>query len=141
MTIFDSLKVNCHGREKEREQIIAMICGELLDVKPAVLLYGDSGIGKTTLLTSICEILPGRCPDVLIGHYAVLGGETDPLLLSLDALIKGIYTTENWSLQPTVIRESFKRKISDADLSSFRKFLGEIAVKLVETQIGDIGKI
>jgi ABC-type phosphate/phosphonate transport system ATPase subunit len=81
MTILDSLKINCLGRGREADHLKSVICGKPLNAKPAVLMFGDSGIGKTTLLRSLCEIIPSEYPDVLMGFYSVQGGEADPLLM------------------------------------------------------------
>lgn len=89
-------------------------------------MFGDSGIGKTTLLRSLCEVLPGDFPQTLVGFYSVEGGESDPLLWSLDSLLKGVYTLENWLLQIPTAWTNLTHKVSQADLSDLRKFLTKI---------------
>jgi hypothetical protein len=140
MTILDSLQINCLGRGREADHLKSVICGKPPNAKPAVLIFGDSGIGKTTLLRSLCEIIPSQYPDVLMGFYSVQGGETDPLLWSLDSLLKSIYTLQNWSLQLPTAWTNLAHKLSKTDLSDLRKFLTKIVGEgKSETSLGIFG--
>jgi DNA-binding Lrp family transcriptional regulator/GTPase SAR1 family protein len=126
VTLLDSLKVQCYGRGEEIKRLNDFVQGR----RPAILVYGDSGIGKTTLLRSFCETLPSLDPDnsdTLVGFYGVGGGENDPLLWSLDALLKTIYTLENWRSQPPIAWSNLKAAFSQTEIGGFRKFLTRVS--------------
>jgi hypothetical protein len=90
--------------------------------RAATLVYGDSAIGKTTLLKDLNEHLWDD-NDVLVGFYQTPSGDTDPLLKCLSDLLKRIYSFDHIEDQ---IAAACAKATKNFSISGLRKFLLKI---------------
>ena len=85
--------VSCWGRGDEIERLSEPIEKRKRSI---TLVYGDSGIGKTTLLRELHKRLAGE--GIFRGFYECQrGAGADPLLRCLNSLLRDqVYTVESW---------------------------------------------
>jgi AAA ATPase domain len=103
------------GRGREIQDILRPILDR--EKRSAVLLYGDSGIGKTTVLREVKTRL--IIPGVVIGYHETSQADSDPLLRTLDDLLKQIYSREGSSKQILIACEKAKSLVSVSALKDF----------------------
>jgi hypothetical protein len=109
----------CWGRNEELQWLADHVNSR---TKAAVLLYGDSAIGKTTVIRKFCETLTGK-KDVFVGFHGALSGDTDPLLRCLNDILVKIYTVDHIKEQLAIACRQASAKSS---LEGTRKFLMKI---------------
>src|SRR5712671_5344274 len=93
-SLFEFAHHKCWGRDAEIKWLADRVNSQ---TKAAVLLYGDSAIGKTTVLREFCDIFTDKkdVRDVFVGFHGALSGDTDPLLRCLNDILVKIYTIDN----------------------------------------------
>jgi hypothetical protein len=107
--------LECWGRGDEIEEILKPILNR--GKRSAVLLYGDSGIGKSTVLREIRTRL--NMPGIVVGFHETSQADSDPLLRTLDDLLKQIYTVEGSAKQIRIACEKAKSFCSVSGLKDF----------------------
>jgi hypothetical protein len=112
----------CWGRDAEIEWLADQVNSQ---TKAAVLLYGDSAIGKTTVLREFCDTFTDKkdVKDVFVGFHEALSGGTDPLLRCLSDILEQIYTVDHIKEQLAIACRQASAKFS---LEGTRKFLMKI---------------
>src|SRR5260370_12074275 len=106
--------VSCWGRNDDLDHLATSVWTQR---KSGTLVYGDSGIGKTTLLKALVQRLRSS-PDVIIGLCEAVEGDSDPLLRCLNALLKSVYTLDNVGKQIEIACRNARISVS-----GMRKFL------------------
>jgi hypothetical protein len=76
----------CWGRDGELKFLFERID----NLRSITLLYGDSGIGKSTVLREFAA-RARRCPNTFVGTYESSAADIDPLLRALDDLLSWVY--------------------------------------------------
>jgi AAA+ ATPase superfamily predicted ATPase len=109
----------CWGRDEELRWLADSVNSR---TKAAVLLYGDSAIGKTTVIRKFCETFSEK-KDVFVGFHGALSGDADPLLRCLNDILVKIYTVDHIKEQLAVACRQASAKFS---LEGTRKFLIKI---------------
>ena len=106
----------CWGRADEIESILVPILDRA--EHSAVILYGDSGIGKSTVLEEV-RLRLGSLPGVILGFYKTPQTDPDPLLHVLDALLSQIYTVQHSLDQLRIAAEKSKAVLSLSNVKGF----------------------
>jgi AAA+ ATPase superfamily predicted ATPase len=121
-SLLESAHHKCWGRDAEIEWLVDRVNTQ---TKAAVLLYGDSAIGKTTVLREFCGIFTGKkdVKNVFVGFHGALSGDTDPLLRCLNDILVKIYTIDNIKEQLAIACKQASAKFS---VGGTRKFLMKI---------------
>jgi hypothetical protein len=109
-------EVRCWGRADELEELLIRI---FKNTKSATLVYGDPGIGKSTVLREVRSRLLGA-EKLYVGFWETFASDPDPLLRTLDDLLRHIYTTEGTTDQ---IRIAFRKLGTSISLTALKVFL------------------
>ena len=75
------------GRAVDRARLLEVVRAGLEGSPRAVLVHGEAGIGKTTLVRSVCEQLKGEGAQVLWGQslrFGAVEAMYHPLVLALE---------------------------------------------------------
>ena len=75
------------GRANERAKLLALVCAGLASSPRTVLVHGEAGIGKTSLVRSVCEEVTRDSAQVLWGQCLRIGSVEamyHPLVLALE---------------------------------------------------------
>lgn len=124
----DPKSVACWARAAEISALIAPV----LDApRSATLLSGDSGIGKTTVLSEARDRL-AALPGIRVGYHETFPSDNDPLLRALNNLLSCIYTVPGSADQIRIAWQNLKGK---ASLSGVQDFL-LAAVKVMPQAAG-----
>ena len=82
-----ALPVTLSGRAGERARLLDVVRAGLEGSPRAVLVHGEAGIGKTTLVRSVCEQVRGEGAQVLWGQslrFGAVEAMYHPLVLALE---------------------------------------------------------
>ena len=82
-----ALAVTLSGRADERARLLDVVRAGLGGSPRAVLVHGEAGIGKTTLVRSVCEQVAGDGAQVLWGQslrFGAVEAMYHPLVLALE---------------------------------------------------------
>ena len=75
------------GRADERDRLLDAVRAGLGGTPRAVLVHGEAGIGKTSLVRSVCEEVVGEGAQVLWGQslrFGAVEAMYHPLVLALE---------------------------------------------------------
>ena len=82
-----ALAATLSGRADERARLLDVVRAGLEGSPRAVLVHGEAGIGKTTLVRSVCEQVRGEGAQVLWGQslrFGAVEAMYHPLVLALE---------------------------------------------------------
>jgi hypothetical protein len=126
----------CWGRKAEVAKILDVIRDS---PRSALLLFGDSGIGKSTLIKEVAHMLEHKSlvPQQLlaprefyVGFYEATPSDNDPLLRSLDNLLRQIYSVGGIPEQARIDWTKLQKSLS---LTGLREFLNGVLKGMVES--------
>ena len=106
----------CRARDAEIETLLKPFGSG--SGRSATLLFGDSGIGKSTLLREMERRLSAQ-DGFTAGLYECAVGDSDPLLRALDRLLRQIYTVAGTLDQIEIACQNLKNQLSISGLKDF----------------------
>jgi DNA-binding CsgD family transcriptional regulator/tetratricopeptide (TPR) repeat protein len=96
-----ALAATLSGRARERAALLDAVQEGLAGLPQAVLVHGEAGIGKTSLVRSVCEEVEGQERQVLWGQclrFSAVEAMYHPLVLALEGWLGGVDEAERASV-------------------------------------------
>ncbi len=100
-----ALAATLSGRADERAQLLDVVRAGLDGSPRAVLVHGEAGIGKTTLVRSVCQEVQGEGAQVLWGQslrFGAVEAMYHPLVLALEGWLSEADDSERASVVDAV---------------------------------------
>jgi hypothetical protein len=116
---------DCWGRDDALDALLKTLH---TTKRSSTLLYGDSGIGKTTLLVELTKRIRG-IDNTSVGFFESPVAEPDPLLRTLDNLLSNIYTLQGSKDQIRIILSQIRELPT---FSAVREFLHQVQLVALE---------